>query len=391
MLDKNLIQKEFGYMGDHVYLNSSLVGMPPERVKDACRRFMDDYVASYNESIKADLLAKRQMTKQNVAQMIHAKPEEITFEKNVTESLSTFAMGYAPLGPGTNAIIVDSDFPNTIYPWINAHKQRGFDLKVYKTTRGQIPAGDLIAMMDENTRVLALSMVQSGWGYYADLKALGQECRKRGIAFVVDGFQGLGRLGIDVQECCIDYLPCGGFKALMGTWGAAFVYCNPRIIQDIYPPTAGYQSAVSHVLAPDVTTDFSEVHFLDTAQRLEAGSQCTYAIESIGIGVGLILELGMEEIEKHVLELDRYTRQGLKDMPVDVITPDDPARLSGLIAILYPKSMTAKVRETFAKYNIHATLRDGYIRITIALFNTKENMDVFLEAMREIFCKGENK
>ena len=191
MLDTNLIQKEFGYLGDHVYLNSSLVGMPPERVKAACRRFMDDYVATYNESIKSDLLAKRQLAKQNFAQLIHANPEEISFQKNVTESNSTFAMGYMPLKPGTNAIVVDSDFPNTLYPWINAHHVRGFDLKVYKTHRGQIPAEELLAMVDENTRVIALSMVQSGWGYYADLKTLGRECRKRGIAFAVDAFQGL--------------------------------------------------------------------------------------------------------------------------------------------------------------------------------------------------------
>lgn len=390
MLDTNLIQKEFGYLGDHVYLNSSLVGMPPERVKAACRRFMDDYVATYNESIKSDLLAKRQLAKQNFAQLIHANPEEISFQKNVTESNSTFAMGYMPLKPGTNAIVVDSDFPNTLYPWINAHHVRGFDLKVYKTHRGQIPAEELLAMVDENTRVIALSMVQSGWGCYADLKTLGRECRKRGIAFAVDGFQGLGRLGLDVKECCIDYLACGGFKALMGTWGAAFVYCDPRIIQELDPPTAGYQGAVSHMLAPDVTTDFTEVHFLDTAQRLEAGSQCTYAIESMGIGVGLLLELGMENVEEHVLALDRYVRKGLAKLPViDVVTPDNPDRLSGLIAVLYPERFTDQVREVFADYNIHATIRKGYIRITIALFNTQRDMDVFLEAMGQIFREEE--
>ena len=384
MLNQELIQKEFGYIGDHVYLNNSLVGMPPERVKQACRRFMDDYVATFNDSIKSDLLAKRERAKAAIAKMIHARPEDIIFEKNVTESLSTFAMGYSELQPGTNAVIVDSDFPNTIYPWINAHHQRGFDLKVYRTCRGQIITRELLSLVDENTSVLAISMVQSGWGYLADLKALGQFCRERKIAFVVDGFQGLGRLSVDVEECAIDYMPCGGFKALMGTWGAAFIYCRPEIIGRINPPTAGYQSAKSHTLAPGVTTEFDEIDFKDDVRRLEAGSQCTYAIESMGLGVELLLELGVREVEAHVLALDRYLRSRLQELPLDVVTPEDPAALSGLIAILFPAEWTRRAEKILSERKIHVTLREGYIRLTIALFNTQRDMDAFYAAMREL-------
>lgn len=384
MLNQELIQREFGYLGDHAYLNNSLVGMPPERVKDACRTFMDDYVATFNDSIKADLLAKRLKAKDNIAALINARPEDIIFEKNVTESLSTFAMGFSGLQPGTNAVIVDSDFPNTIFPWINAHKQRGFDLKVYHAERGQVLTDEVIALMDENTRVLALSMVQSGWGYLADLKTLGRVCRDRGVTFVVDGFQGIGRLSIDVMECNIDYLACGGFKALMGTWGAAFIYCRPEVIVKIFPPTAGYQSAKSHVLAPGYTSSFDEVDFRDDVMRLEAGSQCTYAIESIGLGVSILLELGMKEVEAHVLGLERYLREKLAALPLDVVTPADPAALSGLVAVLFPEELTDRAREIFSREKIHVTLRKGYVRLTIALFNTKEHMDRFYNAMREL-------
>ena len=384
MLNQELIQREFGYLGDHAYLNNSLVGMPPERVKNACRTFMDDYVATFNDSIKADLLAKRLKAKDNIAALINARPEDIIFEKNVTEGLSTFAMGFSGLQPGTNAVIVDSDFPNTIFPWINAHKQRGFDLKVYHAERGQVLTDEVIALTDENTRVLALSMVQSGWGYLADLKTLGRVCRDRGIAFVVDGFQGIGRLSIDVKECNIDYLACGGFKALMGTWGAAFIYCRPEVIVKIFPPTAGYQSAKSHVLAPGYTSSFDEVDFRDDVMRLEAGSQCTYAIESIGLGVSILLELGMKEVEAHVLGLERYLREKLAALPLDVVTPADPAALSGLVAVLFPEELTDRAREIFSREKIHVTLRKGYVRLTIALFNTKEHMDRFYNAMREL-------
>ena len=77
MLDQELIRREFGYIGDHAYLNASMVGMPPKRVLDAARRFMDDYVASFNDNIKSDLLAKRNLAKQRFAKLIGADPLEV--------------------------------------------------------------------------------------------------------------------------------------------------------------------------------------------------------------------------------------------------------------------------------------------------------------------------
>lgn len=387
MLNTTLLEQEFGYMKGHVYVNSSLVGMPPERVKTACRRFMDDYVSTFNDSIKSDLLAKRIRAKENLAKLINASPQEIIFEKNTTEGNSIIAMGYSELKPGTNVIIADSEFPNALYPWINAQHLRGFELKIYHTINGQIPAQDIINMMDEHTRVVAISAVQSGWGYFADLKAIGTECRKRGIILAVDAFQALGRMQIDVQDCCIDYLACGAFKALMGTWGAAFVYCHPRLIGMISPSTVGYQSAKSHVLAPYVTEQFDKIDFQDDIRKLEAGSQCTYSIESMSLGAELLLEFGMDSVEHHILELERYLRSRLAALPLEVITPDDPERLSGIIVLRFPPELTSLAREITEREHIHLTLRNGYIRMTFAVFNTMEDMDVLYHALEEL-CKG---
>ena len=388
MLDRGLIRREFGYLGDHAYLNASMVGMPPKRVLDAARRFMDDYVASFNDNIKSDLLAKRNLAKQRFAKLIGADAGEITFQMNVTESLSTFAMGYERLVPGTNAIIVDSDFPNCIFPWINAHHIRGFELKVYRSERGQVNADELIAMMDENTRVLSLSMVTSCWGCRVDLEKLGEVCRQRGIAFVVDAVQGLGRLVLDAKKANIDYLCCGGYKGMMGTWGAAFVYCDSRtgIVRAITPPVAGYQSATGHHLAPEVTTEFDALDFRDDVGRLEAGSQCTYAIESIGLGASLLLELGPEEVERQVLALDRRTRAVLEGLALDVVTPADPAQLSGIVAAFFPAEKTDVLKAALQAHLVHANVRPGYLRITIAVYNTERDIDAFLAAVREVFA-----
>lgn len=383
MLNQELLKQEYGYMDGHVYLDWSKVGMPAKRITDAARVFMDGYVATYNSDIKNYLISRRNDAKKTLARCINGDPSDFTFVKNTTEGNSIFAMGYQPLVPGTNAIVVDTDFPNTICPWINASHVRGFDLKVYHTDRGAVPADDIIAMMDENTKVVALAAVQSGYGYFVDLKKIGVECRKRGIAFAVDAFQAIGRMTIDVTDCCIDYLTCGAFKALGGAFGSAFVYSNKETIQKVTPQTVAYQGTVGYQIeAPYRFTNFGPMVFKDSVDRLEAGSQCTYAAESLTLGVKVIEELGHKAVEAHILELEDYIREKLAELPLDVYTYEKERR-SGIIAMTFPENLTDKLKPILEKYQIRLSLRPGILRICIAAQNTKEHMDVFYQAMKE--------
>ncbi len=387
MLNQELLKQEFGYMDGHVYLDWARVGMPAERVKAAARVFMDGYVETYNADIKNYLITRRNNAKTVISRMIHGDPSDITFVKNATEGNSIFAMGYQPLVPGTNAIVVDTEFPNVICPWINAANQRGFSLKVYHTDRGAVPADEIIAMLDENTKAVCLAAVQSGYGYFVDLKKIGTECRKRGIAFVVDAFQALARVNVDVTDCCIDYLTCGAFKAIGGTFGSAFVYANKETIRKVIPQTVAYQGTIGcHIEAPYRFKDFGPLKFKDSVDRLEAGSQCTYAAESLALGVQVIEELGFKEVEEHVLSLDAYLREKLAaEVPQLEVYSYDQEHHSGIIGMLYPEDLTEKLKQILEKYLIRVTLRPGYVRVCIAAQNTLEHMDIFVKAMKELF------
>ncbi len=94
MLDQLLIEKEFGYLEPNIYLNISSVAMPPVRVREVCRSFMDDYVESMGRKVMTDFEGMREETKKKLAQLINANPEEIIFVKNTTEGNSILASGY---------------------------------------------------------------------------------------------------------------------------------------------------------------------------------------------------------------------------------------------------------------------------------------------------------
>lgn len=384
MLNQELIQKEYGFLEGNIFLNVSQVCMPPVRVQEAYGKFMDDYVKIFGMGVVDIAWGIVHGCREKLAKLINAaESHEIGFVKNTAEGMSILAAGY-PLKAGDSVVIADQEHQSTLFPWINAHEQRGIKLNVVKSVNGEIPMDDMIAAIDETTKVLVVSSAQFSTGFMADLELLGRVCKEKGVIFAVDGIQTLGRINMDVQKMNIDYLVAGSNKGLLGSLGCGFVYCSDRIVKDIIPPYAGYQSTVSHVSPPSVTTNFETLEWYPHARRFESGNLSYNCILAVDKGVELLLELGMENIESHVLELERYLREKLTDLPLHVVQPKDPKYWSGIICIYYPKEKDEEVIKILKGYNIHGTMRGGYIRFGLDFYNTKEQMDIVAKALFEV-------
>jgi selenocysteine lyase/cysteine desulfurase len=238
--------------------------------------------------------------------------------------------------------------------------------------------------MNERTRVLAVSSAQFSTGFMSDLHALGAECRKRDILFAVDAIQTLGRIKLDVQVMNIDWLAAGGNKGLLGTLGAGFVYCSDRIIKSIIPPYAAYQSTETHVEPPAITTDFETLEWHPNARRFESGNLNYNGILAISKGVDLLLELGIDNIDAHIRELETRLRDKIRPLPLKIVEPRDPKNWSGIVCVYYPPNFEEEAKAILAERRIHATIRGGYIRFGIDFYNTAEQMDITADALSSI-------
>lgn len=384
MLDLKLIEKEYGFLGDDIFLNVSQVVVPPKRVQDAYRRFMDDYVSNFGMDIVTrawDMVSK---TRPQLAQLINANSDhEIAFVKNTAEGISILANGLK-YNEGDNIVIADQEHQSILFPWIAAHERYGIELKIVKSKEREIDVDDMISAIDEHTRVLAVSAVQFSTGFRSDLKKLGAACREKGVIFCVDGIQALGRLKIDVQECNIDYMAAGGNKGLLATLGAGFVYCSDRIVKDVIPCYAGYQSTVSHVSPPSITTEFDSLEWYPHARRFESGNLSYNCIEAISNGVSLVLELGIENIEEHILKLEKHLRSLISDLGLHVVQARDEKNRGGVVCVYYPKDSEQDVVRILEEHKIHCTMRGGYIRFGLEFYNTMEQMEKVSEALHII-------
>jgi cysteine desulfurase/selenocysteine lyase len=182
----------------------------------------------------------------------------------------------------------------------------------------------------------------------------------------------------------IDYLASGTNKGLLGTLGAGFIYCDQRIVKKITPPYAGYQSVVSHVAPPSVTTNFETIEWHPNARRFESGNLSYNCILAIDKGISLILELGIDNIEEHVLKVERYLREKISDIHLHVVQAKNPKHWGGVICVYFPTQAETESAQILKKYKIHATIRAGYIRFGLDFYNTLEQMNAVSKALHEI-------
>jgi cysteine desulfurase/selenocysteine lyase len=382
MLNRELVEQEYGYLGDAIFLNAASVVMPPKRVQFAYTSFMTDYVSTFGVGMVPRGRDIANEARKKIAELINCEPHEVAFTKNTCEGLSMMAAGMNA-EPGDNVVVCDQEHEANLLPWMH-QQRRGLELRVVRTHDGRFDVRDLLASCDQRTRVISVASAQFTTGFTVDLRELGAECRARAIAFVVDGVQTVGRLKIDVKDCKIDYLAAGGHKGLLGTLGAGFVYCSDRIVSDMIPPYVSYQSVINPTPPPALTTQFDRFEWQPDARRLESGSPNFNGILAISRGVDLILELGIENIESAIRATERHLRSLIESLPLKVVQPHDPRNWSGIVCVYYPEGTEVQVQQILRERNIYCTMQAGYLRFGIEFYNTMEQMGRVSEALFEI-------
>jgi len=370
LLDYSIVNDEYGFLGDRLHFNCCSVGVPPISVQKVCANFYGEYMQLVYGELANGFEPLRSRARGKLARLINCAADEIAFTNSTAMGLSILASGF-PLGPGDNIVIADLENAACMIPWANAGKNRGFELRVAKTARGEVQPDDLFRLADRNTKIIVLSAAQYGTGFFADLKELGAECRRRGIVFAIDAIQAIGRMKIDVTEMNIDYLTCGGFKALGAGFGIGFIFCAKHLVDRVTPSCAGANSVSELTYAPEVFGPKPPVLLHNDSRRLEAGSHNTLGIFLLDAAVELTLVLGIENIQQHILDLEKILRDKIDNPCLNMDVQRKPQNWSGIVTARYPKEKFSSVKDLLNKQKIILTANPGYIRLAIHCYNTE--------------------
>lgn len=385
IIDTDIVANEFAHLKDDtkVEVNICTVGIPPARTVAASREFASAWV-QYTKGEDQDRYSiQRRSLRGLLARLIGGHADEIVLTKNTTEGVCILSGGY-PLGPGDNVVTCDLENQSNLFPWFNSARLRGYSVRVAETKRGRVTLADLEPLMDERTKILSLSSVQAGSGYFADMGAIAEMCHSRGVIFAVDAIQALGRVEMNVCDHGIDYLSCGGFKGLLSGFGIGFAWCTAETRSRITPQHVGFMSATPYISPPGVTPDDQGFELVGGVTRLEAGTYNMHGVTCMESSVGMILELGPKVIGNHVLYLERMLRERLAGTSLDVLTPESGDRQSGIVVMYYPKERYEDALSVVEKHDINLTHRPGYFRLAFGIHNTPEDVERISLAMEEV-------
>lgn len=351
-----------------LYLNAAAVGPMPARAvrvgEDWSRRRGQPHTIPFQELLDTAATARAQF-----AQLVGADADEIALMPNTTYGLNLAARAL-PLRPGV-ILTFDGEFPSCIYPF-EALRARGITLEKVPRLHG-LPDEDTLVAAIARPDVVAvvISWVQFATGYVADLARIGAACRARGVFFIVDGIQGCGVRPLDLHALPVDIFSSGAQKWQLSPWGTGFVYVRRALIEMLEPHDVGWACMKG-------STDYSRLtdydfDFFADARRFEVVTLAYHDFAVANAATGLLLELGTGAVAAHLESLvGEVVAWAESRADVRLVTPADPARRAGVVAVTPPDLQGTAARLTAAQ--VAHTVREGAIRLSPHCYNTREEV-----------------
>lgn len=362
-----------------VYLNHAAVAPWPARTGAAVAAFAQENVRA-GAADYARWVAREHELRAQLAALINARSSaEIALAKNTSEALSFVANGL-DWRPGDNVVSSDEEFPSNRIVW-EALAERGVRLKqVRLLAEDRNPAAALAAACDARTRLVAVSSVQYASGTRVDVDALGRHCRARGILFCIDAIQSLGALSLDVQACAADFVVADGHKWMLGPEGVALFYVRAERLASLRPSEYGW-----HMTAAPNDYDARIWTPAPDARRFECGSSNMLGIHALSASLSLLLEVGLEEIERRVLARSGWLHERLgADARLEVLSPPESELRSGIVTFRAPGHDSAALAARLRERGVVCAARGGGVRFSPHFYTPPEKLERAVSILDEL-------
>ena len=378
---------------DMIYLDNAATSFPkPLRVYEEIDRCMRMYCANpgrggHKMSIASGKAISEAREKISAFFNID-NPLRLAFTKNATEAINIAIKGVVK--PGDHVITSCMEHNAVIRPLKTLEKDRIINLSIVEgDSFGQIDIEKMVACINPRTRLIVCTLSSNVNGIIFPIKKIGQIARTRGILFLVDASQGAGSEEIDVDDMNIDMLAFPGHKGLLGPQGTGGIYIREGI--DIIPIMQGGTGSVSDYLyQPEMMPDL-----------IESGTLNTPGIIGLAYGIDFINETGLSNIKifKHSLikrlmegmeEINGIVQYSLKDIDnntgIAAINFEgvDSSEVSYILDKEFGIATRAGLHCAPLAHKTLGTTGQGVVRFSVGCFNTVEEIDYTLEALRKI-------
>lgn len=330
------------------YLNTATFGLPPRPAHDAMIAALADWRTG--RTGEEDWEAATERARVTFAKLVDVDTSDVTCGATVSELIGLVA---ASLPDGARVLTAENDFASTIFPW-TVHENRQIEVL-------SVPLDELIEAVDGSFAMVAVSHVQAHSGAVIDLDLLAARCRAKGSMLCVDGTQACGWLDTSARN--LDFYVCHAYKWLLSPRGSALMAVRRDRLGSIPPLHAGWWATddpngnlfglpnrISRTMARRLDTSPAWFSWVGTAAALD-----------------VIHEIGIASIEAHDMRLARRFCSALS-LP-DPVSP---------IVYMDARADFRKLLDS----GIRASVRGGRVRLSFHLYNTDEDVDRAVAALR---------
>ena len=400
MFDVKAIREDFPILSRKIY-NRPLVyldnGATTQKPRIVVEAIADEYYnVNANVHRGVHFLSQQatdlhEASRETVRAFINAKStSEIIFTRGTTESVNllAFSFGEAFISPGDEIVVSAMEHHSNIVPWQMLCERKGAVMKVIPITDdGVLCLEDYKNLLSEKTRLVAVTHVSNVLGTVNPVKAVIEEAHKYDIPVLIDGAQSTPHFKVDMQDLDCDFFAFSGHK-IYGPTGVGVLY-GKECWLDKLPPYQGGGEMIKKVT-------FEKTTYNELPYKFEAGTPDYVATNGLRVALDYVSAIGMDNIYRHEKILTRYAKEKMAEvegMHFFGNAPEHDAVISFLVGDIHHLDMgTLLDRLGVAVRTGHHCAEplmrrlgiEGTVRASFALYNTKEEVDMFVESIKRV-------
>jgi kynureninase len=374
MRDLAEYRSEFPILQHTTYLINHSLGAMPAEAERRLARFADEWktrgIRAWGEGWWETPLT----VGDQVGRIIGAPPGTTTMHQNVTIAEAIVLSCFSFEGERRRIVYEEGNFPSVRYLY-QAQAERGAEIVV-------VPEAESVAdAIDERTLLVPTTHVLFKTGEIQDVEAIVSRAQEAGAHVVLDAYQSVGTVPLDVTALGVDFAVGGSVKWLCGGPGAGWLYVRPDLAERLRPTLVGWQAhARPFAFEP-------ELEYADGAARFLTGTPNVPAWYAATAGYDLIGEIGVDRIREHSMRQTALLVELLDRAGFEVTSPQEPSRRGGTVTVRTPR-FEAVHRELGEREILCDFRPEAGIRLGPHYFTTDDELRFAVEQIAEIVESG---
>ena len=400
----NLVRQDFPILHQEVngkplvYLDNAATSQKPLFVLDSIREYYEGYNANVHRGahqLSAKATDAYEAARDKVAKFVNTKSrEEIVFTRNATEAINlvAYSWGMNNLKSGDEIILSVMEHHSNIIPWQFVAQKTGAVLKFVELTSAEtFDLAQFKSLLSEKTKLVSIVHVSNTLGCINPVAEICQLAHAQGAKVLIDACQSVPHMPVDVQQIGCDWLVASGHKMCAPT-GIGFLYGKLENLQAM-PPFMGGGEMIADVFLDNST-------YAELPHKFEAGTPAICEAIALGAAVDYLNNIGMDKIYAYESELNGYLFEQLEKIPeLRIYGPKPDSKGYGRAALasftageVHPNDLATLLDNEGVAIRsghhctqpLHRILNaPGTARVSLSFYNTCEEVDIFIKALRE--------